>query len=245
MAGDDLGAERDLDPVDIALHHDLLVGATKRRETAEFEVASPDAAGRSPPGHRPDEIWHRAGMLASLERLNRRQIHRPGPARVRVPSSSSPSRPPASPDASKSRSRGQRDQHFAARGQAISLRVMHLRDRHLRSNRAGVARTSPGFLDLADIMSLPLTRGRPKGGRGTRLSAIADASNACVRRRQVPSAHGSSPPSLRRSLGHRAIDRLDGISTQSRAAPGEGRLTSAVQDRASGRLPRDPAPASC
>ena len=31
MAGDDLGAERDLDPVDIALHHDLLVGVHRRR----------------------------------------------------------------------------------------------------------------------------------------------------------------------------------------------------------------------
>ena len=62
MAGDDLGAERDLDPVDIALDHDLLVGVHRRRRVVHQPVAHQ--------GRRRDLARH---MLAGLER-NRREI---------------------------------------------------------------------------------------------------------------------------------------------------------------------------
>ena len=39
MAGDDLGAERDLDPINIALHHDLLVGVDRRRRVVHEAIA--------------------------------------------------------------------------------------------------------------------------------------------------------------------------------------------------------------
>ena len=62
MAGDDLGAERDLDPVDIALHHNLLVGVRRRHRVVHQPVAHQ--------GGRGDLARH---MLAGLEG-NRRQI---------------------------------------------------------------------------------------------------------------------------------------------------------------------------
>ena len=62
MADDDLGAERDLDPVDIALHHNLLVGVRRRRRVVHQPVAH-QGRGRDLARH----------MLASLEG-NRRQI---------------------------------------------------------------------------------------------------------------------------------------------------------------------------
>ena len=62
MAGDDLGAERDLDPADIALDHHLLVGVRRRRRVIHQPVAHQ--------GRRGDLAWH---VLAGLEG-NGRQI---------------------------------------------------------------------------------------------------------------------------------------------------------------------------
>ena len=56
MAGDDLGAERDLDPVDIALHRHLLVGVHRRRRVVHQPVAH-QGRGRDLARH----------MLAGLE----------------------------------------------------------------------------------------------------------------------------------------------------------------------------------
>ena len=39
MAGDDLGAERDLDPVDIAFDRHLFVGVRRRRQVVHQPVA--------------------------------------------------------------------------------------------------------------------------------------------------------------------------------------------------------------
>ena len=56
MAGDDLGAERDLDPVDIALDRHLLVGVHRRRRVVHQPVAH-QGRGRDLARH----------MLAGLE----------------------------------------------------------------------------------------------------------------------------------------------------------------------------------
>ena len=82
MAGDGLGAERDLDPVDIALHHDLLVGVRRRRRVVHQPVAY-QGRGRDLARH----------MLAGLEGRSRQiaQGLEIGQQRRRLPPASSAS----------------------------------------------------------------------------------------------------------------------------------------------------------
>ena len=126
MAGDDLGAERDLDPVDIALHHNLLVGVRRRRRVVHQPVAH-QGRGRDLARH----------MLASLEG-NRRQIAQGveiGQQRRRLPPCLQRVEPLK-----------------AARQQPLvqDRQVMHLRDRH---HEPAPCRLHQG-LDLALVVTL-------------------------------------------------------------------------------------------
>ena len=126
MAGDDLGAERDLDPVDIALHHNLLVGVRRRRRVVHQPVAH-QGRGRDLARH----------MLASLEG-NRRQIAQGleiGQQRRRLPPCLQRVEPLK-----------------AARQQPLvqDRQVMHLRDRH---HEPAPCRLHQG-LDLALVVAL-------------------------------------------------------------------------------------------
>ena len=126
MAGDDLGAERDLDPVDIALHHNLLVGVRRRRRVVHQPVAH-QGRGRDLARH----------MLASLEG-NRRQIAQGleiGQQRRRLPPCLQRVEPLKAP----------RQQPLVQDRQ-----VMHLRDRH---HEPAPCRLNQG-LDLALVVTL-------------------------------------------------------------------------------------------